>query len=142
MRSGAPAGYSGKPLAVKLGVKAGMTVTAIDAPPQYRALLRPLPQGTRVATRLTHDGGALDFIHYFATARRMLATRFAALERALAPAGALWVSWPKGSSGVSTDLTENVVREIGLAHGLVDVKVCAVDDTWSALKFVRRLKDR
>ncbi len=142
MRTGALAGYSGKPLAAKLGIKTGMTVTAIAAPPQYRALLGPLPGGTRVATRLTRGRGALEFIHCFATARRMLATRFATLEHALAPAGALWVSWPKGSSGVATDLTENVVREIGLASGLVDVKVCAVDHTWSALKFVRRLKDR
>ena len=81
-------------------------------------------------------------IHCFATARRTLAARFPLLERALAPAGTLWVSWPKGTSQVATDLTENVVREIGLANGLVDVKVCAVDATWSGLKFVRRVKDR
>jgi len=121
-----------------------MTVTAVAAPAQYRELLRPLPARVRIATRLTggRGGGTRDFIHYFATARRTLAARFTALERALAPAGALWVSWPKGSSAVTTDLTENVVREIGLAHRLVDVKVCAVDATWSALKFVRRVKDR
>jgi len=110
---------------VKLGIKAGMTGARVN-----RCLV-----GKKAA-------GALDFIHCFATTRRMLATRFAALEPALAPAGALWVSWPKGGAAVATDLTENVVREIGLAHGLVDVKVCAVDETWSALKFVRRLKDR
>jgi hypothetical protein len=86
--------------------------------------------------------GTHDFIHCFATARRTLAARFPALERALTPAGMLWVSWPKGASGATTDLTENTVREIGLANGLVDVKVCAVDTTWSGLKFVRRLKDR
>ena len=136
------AGYSGKALALKLGIKPGMTVTALAAPAHYRALLRPLPAGARIATRLTGRRAALAFIHHFATGRRALAARFAMLARALAPAGALWVSWPKGSSGVATDLTENVVREIGLAHGLVDVKVCAVDETWSALKFVRRLKDR
>jgi hypothetical protein len=138
----APAGYSGRALAAKLGVNAGMTVVAVEAPTQYRALLEPLPPGVRIVTRLSRRPKGLDFIHCFATARRMLATRFAALERALATDGALWISWPKGSSGVTTDLTENVVREIGLAHKLVDVKVCAVDDTWSALKFVRRLKDR
>ncbi len=119
-----------------------MTVTALAAPAHYRALLRPLPAGARIATRLTGRRAALAFIHHFATGRRALAARFAMLARALAPAGALWVSWPKGSSGVATDLTENVVREIGLARRLVDVKVCAVDATWSGLKFVRRAKDR
>jgi len=136
------AGYSGKALALKLGIKPGMTVTALAAPAHYPTLLRPLPAGARIVTRLTRSRAALDFIHYFATARRALAARCAVLERALAPAGALWISWPKRSSGVATDLTENVVREIGLARRLVDVKVCAVDATWSGLKFVRRAKDR
>jgi hypothetical protein len=86
--------------------------------------------------------GIHPFIHCFATAQRTLAAQFPLLERALAPAGTLWISWPKGASGAATDLTENVVREMGLASGLVDVKVCAVDATWSGLKFVRRLKDR
>ena len=129
---------------MKLGIKAGMTVTAVDAPRHYDKLLGPLPKGARVDRDRVSKRvvGALDFVHCFATARRLLATRFAALEPALTPAGALWVSWPKGGAALATDLTENVVREIGLAHGLVDVKVCAVDETWSALKFVRRLKDR
>jgi hypothetical protein len=138
----ATAGYSGKPLAEKLGIKAGITVVAIAAPRGYRKLLGTLPPGARVASRAAAGRGPCDFIHCFATARRALAARFAALERALAPAGMLWISWPKDSSGVATDLTENVVREIGLATGLVDVKVCAVDATWSGLKFVRRLKER
>jgi hypothetical protein len=138
----AAAGYSDKPLAEKLGIRAGMTVVAIAAPQGYRKLLGTLPPRARVESRASAGRGPCDFLHCFATARRTLAARFAALERALAPAGMLWISWPKGSSGVATDLTENVVREIGLATGLVDVKVCAVDATWSGLKFVRRVKER
>jgi len=84
----------------------------------------------------------LDFIQFFTNERRALEREFAKLARALTPAGMLWISWPKQSSGVATDLTEDVIRAIGLAHGLVDVKVAAVDDVWSGLKFVRRMKDR
>jgi len=119
-----------------------VTVIAIDAPRGYRALLGALPSGARVETRDGAGRGPRDFIHCFAAARRNLERRFPLLERALAPAGMLWISWPKGTSRVTSDLTENVVREIGLASGLVDVKVCAVDATWSGLKFVRRVKDR
>lgn len=86
--------------------------------------------------------GALPFIHFFAVSRDVLESRFPALRGALEPAGALWVSWPKKASGVPTDLTEDVIRSIALAGGLVDVKVVAVDDVWSGLKLVRRLKDR
>jgi hypothetical protein len=142
MKPAATAGYSGKPLVEKLGIRADVTVIAIDAPRGYRKLLGALPPGARVETREGAGRGTRDFIHCFATARRTLAARFPPLERALASAGMLWVSWPKGTSQVATDLSENVVREIGLAHGLVDVKVCAVDATWSGLKFVRRVKDR
>ncbi len=84
----------------------------------------------------------MDFIQFFCREKQALQRRFTALKSAVAPDGMLWISWPKGSSGVATDLTENVVREIGLAHGLVDVKVCAVDEVWSGLKFVIPLKDR
>lgn len=119
-----------------------MTVIAISAPKGYRTLLGTLPPGARITTSPGTARGTRDFIHCFVTARRTLATRFPGLARALTPAGMLWVSWPKGTSGVATDLAENVVREIGLANGLVDVKVCAVDATWSGLKFVRRVKDR
>ena len=86
--------------------------------------------------------GPLDFIQFFTRERKDLERRFPTLERALTPAGMLWISWPKKSSGVATDLTEDVIRTVGLAHGLVDVKVAAVDQVWSGLKFVRRLKDR
>jgi hypothetical protein len=137
------AGYAGKPLALKLGVKAGMTLLAINAPPGYRRLLGALPPGTRLLTAWPRGHrGAHAFIHYFASVRRRLARQLPALERGLAPAGALWISWPKRAAGVATALTEADVRALGIAQGLVDVKVCAVDETWSGLKFVRRLKDR
>jgi hypothetical protein len=119
-----------------------MVITAVEAPRGYRGLLGPLPRGARIRTGMPRSRTPLELIHWFVTARRALTTKFPALERTLGPAGMLWISWPKGASDVATDLSENVVREIGLAHGLVDVKVCAVDATWSALKFVRRLEDR
>jgi hypothetical protein len=133
------AGYSGKPLAQKLGLKPGVPIAALNAPRYYARLLRPLPKGAVIRPHLSR---AAPFIHCFATRRADLARRFPALERALTTDGMVWISWPKASSGVATDLTEGVVRTIGLATGLVDVKVCAVDDVWSGLKFVRRLVDR
>ncbi len=133
------AGYSGKPLAQKLGLKPGLTVAALNAPRNYAGLLRPLPTGAKIQLKL---GRLAPFIHFFSKRRAELARRFPSCARALTPDGTLWISWPKGTSGVATDLTEDVVRTIGLASGLVDVKVCAVDDVWSGLKFVRRLKDR
>ena len=111
-------------------------------PRGYRKLLGTLPSGARIETRDDAGNTPRAFIHYFTKTRSALEKRFPVLERALTPAGMLWISWPKGTSGVTTDLTENVIREIGLANGLVDVKVCAVDATWSGLKFVRRVKDR
>jgi len=137
-----PAGYSGKPLAQKLGIRTGTTVAALRAPAHYAALLGRLPAGSRLTNRLKAARHSHELIHCFSTSRRDLAGRLPRLERALTPAGALWISWPKQASGVTTDLTETAVREIGLTHGLVDVKVCAVDETWSGLKFVRRLRDR
>lgn len=137
----APAGYSGKPLALKLGIKPGVTIVTIGAPRGYRALLGTLPRGARIA-RGGAGRGLHAFVHCFTTKRQTLEAQLPRLERSLAPTGMLWISWPKGTSGVATDVTENVVREIGLATGLVDVKVCAVDATWSGLKFVRRVKDR
>jgi len=126
------AGYSGTPLLKKLGLKPGMKALLLGA--AYKA-----PAGVTVATK---PAPSLDFIHLFVKEREELSKQFAGLARALAPAGMLWVSWPKGASKVATDLNENIVREIGLKGGLVDVKVCAVDDVWSGLKFVIRLKDR
>ena len=133
------AGYSGKPLVQKLGIKDGWAIAILNAPRGYDRLLGKLPQ--RVTRRPT-VAGTLDLIQFFTDSKRELERRFPALERALAPAGMLWISWPKQASGLATDLTENVIREIGLAHQLVDVKVAAVDAVWSGLKFVRRVKDR
>jgi hypothetical protein len=133
------AGYSGKSLVDKLGIKPGMRLAIVGAPSGYRATLGALPPGVSV---LASPRGTLPLIHFFTTKRSLLQRRFPALKRVLAQDGALWVSWPKKSSGVATDLTEDVVREVALAGGLVDVKVCAVDEVWSGLKLVRRLKDR
>jgi hypothetical protein len=133
------AGYSGKSLVDKLGIKPGTRIAIVHAPRGYRRTLGTLPPGVTVTSAVR---GVLPFIQFFAVRRGVLQEKFAALVRALAPDGALWVSWPKQASGMATDLNENVVREIALAGGLVDVKVAAVDDTWSGLKLVRRLKDR
>ncbi len=111
------AGYSGKPLAQKLGVKPGVTVAALSAPRNYATLLRPLPAGAKIQSKL---GRAAPFIHFFSKRRAELARRFPSFARALTSDGTLWISWPKGTSGVATDLTEDVVRTIGLATGLVD----------------------
>lgn len=133
------AGYSGKPLVEKLGIKPGTTIAILSAPTGYDRTLGKLP---REVNRVPRATGPLDFIQFFTRERKDLERRFPTLERALTPAGMLWISWPKKSSGVATDLTEDVIRTVGLAHGLVDVKVAAVDEVWSGLKFVRRLKDR
>ena len=131
-------GYSGKPLVAKLGIKPEMRIAILRAPRGYERTRGKLPQVRRGASAAC----ALDFVQFFTREKRELERRFAALAQALAPAGMLWISWPKKASGVATDLTEDVIRVIGLAHGLVDVKVAAVDDVWSGLKFVRRIKDR
>jgi alkylation response protein AidB-like acyl-CoA dehydrogenase len=132
------AGYSGTPLVQKLGIKAGMRLHLADAPPDYPRTLGRVP--TVVQTKQLK--GPLDFIQQFAMSRQALEGKFPALVKALAPAGMLWVSWPKQAAKLDTDLTEDVIRAIALAHGLVDVKVCAIDDVWSGLKLVRRLEDR
>jgi hypothetical protein len=131
----ASTGYSGTPLAQKLGIKAGTVVLAIGAPKNFPVLLAPLPRGARVTTRATTSPA---FVHVFATARSDLASRLASLRESLQPDGTLWVSWPKKASGVATDITEEVIRAVALPLGFVDVKVCAVDDTWSGLKLVVR----
>jgi len=133
------AGYSGKPLVTKLGIKPGATIAILNAPRGYDRILGKMPRDVK---RKIAAVGALDFVQFFTAEKRELERRFPVLERALAPAGMLWISWPKKASGVTTDLTEDRIRAIGLAHGLVDVKVAAVDEVWSGLKFVRRVKDR
>jgi len=134
----APAGYSGTPLPRKLGVKAGSRVLLADAPDGFD--LGELPAAVTLHTR--PGRGPYDVVLAFCPDLATVHRRFAPLADRLTPAGALWVAWPKRSGGVRTDLTENVVREVGLAAGLVDVKVAAVDQVWGALKFVVRLKDR
>jgi hypothetical protein len=133
------AGYSGTPLSQKLGIKEGARVALVRAPDGFEDTLLPLPD--RVVLR-AQARGVQDVLVFFATRRAELERRFASFARAITPAGGLWIAWPKKTAGVATDLTENVVREVGLAHGLVDNKVCAVDDTWSGLRFVLRLRDR
>jgi len=132
-------GYSGTPLPKKLGIKDGFRVLLSDPPAEVRTELKDALSGCAMQKTPT---GLLDFAMIFTKSRAHLTKEFARTAKPLVPAGILWVSWPKKSSGVATDLDENVVREIGLAAGLVDVKVCAVTDVWSGLKFVRRVKDR
>lgn len=134
-----PAGYSKRTLCEKLGIKPGLTITVLNAPPGYPSLLGTLPAGAKLQARLPDSA---PFIHQFPRGRDELDSAFPRLAKALADDGALWISWPKQSSGLASDLNENVIREIGLQHGLVDVKVCAVDEVWSGLKFVRRVENR
>lgn len=133
------AGYSGTPLPTKLGIAPGSRVLLAGAPDGFEDVLGDLP-GVELHRRAGRS--PYDVVLAFAPDQRSLVQRFAPASRRLTPAGGLWVLWPKRSSGVSTDLDENVVRDHGLAVGLVDNKVCAVDATWSALRFVVRLRDR
>lgn len=132
-------GYSGKELWQKLGIKSGMRVAAIAAPENYQELLGGLPEDVRILER---PGRSADLIHVFTKSRERLEAQLPALKQRIPPDGMIWVSWPKSSSGVDTDLNEDRVREVALGMGLVDIKVCAVDDTWSGLKLVIRVKDR
>jgi hypothetical protein len=120
-------------------MRADSRVAVIAAPEGFDETLGALPAGVRLRDRAR---GPLDVLVFFVTRHRELARRFPALARALDPAGGLWVAWPKRTAGVATDLTENTVRDVGLAAGLVDNKVCAIDRTWSGLRFVYRLVDR
>ena len=132
------AGYSGTPLPQKLGLKSGMRVLALDAPANLDRLLARAPEGLVHLKRIATFDCALAF----AITERALMVTFAKLESKMTDTGMIWIGWPKKASGVATDLTEGAVRRVGLATGLVDVKVCAIDATWSGLKFVRRLLDR
>lgn len=133
-------GYSGTPLVKKLGIKEGYRLLALDAPANYWDLLGELPADVDVKSPATR--ARLDFVHLFARESRGLRRRIESVKRKIQADGMIWVSWPKRSSGVETDLDGNEVRRIGLSAGLVDVKVCAVDETWSGLKFVIRVADR
>jgi hypothetical protein len=133
------AGYSSTPLAKKLGIKEGSRVALVNAPEDFQTTLGELPDTVQLVKRLTHS---LDIILLFVASERDLTRDFAKLAAKLDANGMIWIAWPKNSSGVTTDLSFQNVQRIGLDAGLVDVKICAVDDTWSGLKFVYRLKDR
>ena len=128
------AGYSGKPLWQKVGLASGMRVYVANPPENVDAMLAGAPQDLARLARL----GACDVALVFVTARRAVETAIASVAPKLAPGGMLWFAWPKKASGVPTDVTEDGVREVLLPHGWVDVKVCAIDTTWSGLKFLRR----
>ena len=131
--------YSGTPLPKKLGIKQDFRVALIRMPADVRAELQDALAECRITKDLSRP---LDFIHLFSKSRSELERELPRASKALAPAGMLWISWPKKSSGVATDLTENIIRDTGLAIGLVDVKVCAVTEVWSGLKFVIPVKNR
>lgn len=132
------AGYSGTPLVKKLGIKPGSNIAFLNAPTDYESEL-DLPEDVTINSR---SGKPLDFAQLFVQNEKDLKAKFSKYAKRLNASGMIWVSWPKKSSRVSTDLSENIVREVGLTAGLVDVKICAVNEVWSGLKFVYRLKDR
>ena len=133
------AGYSETPLAKKLGIKEDFRIALVNAPKDFRRQLGVLPSSVEIVMRLLKP---LDVIVLFAAAEKRLSKDFQSLAKKLSTNGMIWIAWPKKSSGVTTDLSFERVQRIGLQSGLVDVKICAVDDTWSGLKFVYRLKDR
>lgn len=134
------AGYSGTPLIKKLGFKEGFRVATVNPPKGFQNELRPLPPNVKILAEPLPQ--KLDLILLFAESQQKLRKDFSRLAKNLAENGMLWIAWPKKASGVPTDLSDNSVRHIGLEAGLVDVKVCAINDVWSGLKFVYRLKDR
>ena len=140
MSPSAPAGYSGTPLVRKLGIKPDSRLGLIGAPDGFDDTLGELPLGVRVVRRL--GGPMFDVIVAFFDRRSELERRLVTLVGALDYAGGLWLAWPKRASGVPTDLTDNVVRDLGLATGLVDNKICAIDQVWSGMRLVYRLRDR
>ncbi|MEW6155879.1 MAG: DUF3052 domain-containing protein [Verrucomicrobiota bacterium] len=133
------AGYSGTPLSKKLGLKPGSKVRFVHEPPSFQSLLEPLPPNIQILSALQTE---LDLAILFVNSAAALRRDFSKLARSLQPAGMLWVAWPKKSSGVSTDLNFDVVQKTGLSTGLVDVKICAIDEIWSGLKFVIRKENR
>jgi hypothetical protein len=135
----ATVGYSGTPLVKKLGFKENFRAALVGAPNNFPDELIDLPEGVEFVKPV---GKSLDLVLLFVEGQADLLKSFAKLAARLTPAGMLWVAWRKKSSGAQTDLNENVVREIGLESGLVDTKVCAINETWSGLRFVRRLRDR
>lgn len=129
------AGYSGTPLAKKLGFKPGLRVAAVGAPANYAKLVAPLPTGVELGARV---GKNTDIVHLFTTSKAELAKKLESWLQLLGPDAAIWVSWPKKTAKVPTDITEDTIRAVALPMGLVDIKVCAVDETWSGLKLMLR----
>lgn len=132
-------GYSGTPLAKKLGIKPGFTLVVVNPPREYRQLVDPLPEGVIIHSTVTTS---TDMVHLFCTQRAGLASALKQTIAHLRPDAAVWVSWPKKASKVPTDVTEDIIREAALPLGLVDIKVCAVDEIWSGLKLVIRKENR
>ena len=135
----AAAGYSGTPLAKKLGVKAGHTVAVLNEPEGFRGWLVPLPDGVRMRKSI---GRTAEMVVIFTTRQALLRRRIAEAAEAIFPHGCIWVGWPKKSSNMATDITEDIIREIALPLGLVDTKVCAISDVWSGLRVVWRKEHR
>lgn len=135
------AGYSGTPLVQKLGIKEGHRVALLGAPAGFEGTLGALPNGVKVGAEV-RDKASIDVAVLFVKSRADLENRFVKVASGLKPAGGLWVAWPKKASGVPTDMNENVVRDVALPRGLVDNKVCAIDDVWSGLRLVYRLENR
>lgn len=133
------AGYSGTPLIKKLGIKEGFTIALINAPKNYDHTLGDMPKNVRILKKIK---SGLDFIQFFTKSQNELEFEISNLKNAIVQNGMIWISWPKGSSKIPTDVNENIVRDIALRNGLVDVKVCAVDEIWSGLKLVIPVKDR
>ena len=133
------AGYSGTPLPQKLGIKPGLTVVAINPPANYRRLLGQIPDSITFSERLKSGSS---FVHLFTSRRSEMQKKMSILRDKISDNGAIWVSWPKKSSGIATDVTEDVIREIALPLGFVDIKVCAVDEIWSGLKLMIRRENR
>jgi hypothetical protein len=133
------AGYSKNPLFKKLGIKSGMDCCVINKPSQYERLIKEVLKDVKIHEELESQE---EFIHAFFKDKKELESKFKSLKNALKKDGVLWISWPKKTSSIKTDLDGNIVREVGLENGLVDIKVCAVDNDWSGLKFMYRVKDR
>lgn len=133
-------GASGRTLVQKLGIKAGWRLLVLNPPPGYQAMLTGLPEDCVFVT--AEDAPPVEFVHFFSRRRTDVEQTLQTLRQRIVPHGMIWVSWPKKSSGVRTDLDENIIRDIALASQLVDVKVAAVDQVWSGLKLVIRLRDR
>lgn len=133
------AGYSPTPLVKKLGIKPGYLIHILNEPKSYWKDISPLPEEVKALEKPSKE---IDFLHWFVADRKTFEKGFLKMKKLMKKDGMMWVSWPKKSSGVASDLDENIIRDFGLKNGLVDVKVCAVDETWSGLKFVYRLADR